>query len=134
MSAGLRVGDAERDRAAAALSEHAALCRLYPEEHAERLDAVWTARTEGDLAVVFHDLPGHALERPGATPVRPGPRRRPGPGWHPVPFVPLAVVLVVLSVLTHLPFWVAILFVGCGLFSRARRASRRTSSRASAAW
>lgn len=118
MSDGLRVGDAERDRAAAEVTEHAALGRLDPEEHAERLDAVWTARTRGDLAVVFHDLPGHDV-------VPPGPGRRPGPGWRPVPFVPIAVVLVVLSVLTHLPFWVLISFVGCGFFSRARRSSRR---------
>ncbi|MDO9456235.1 DUF1707 domain-containing protein [Nocardioides sp.] len=130
----LRVGDVERERAAASLAEHAAVGRLDPEEHAERLDAVWTARTQGDLAVLFDDLPGQGAQLTQHHPHQAGPGRRPGPGWRPVPFVPLAILLVVLSVVTHLPFWVGIFFLGCGLFSRARRASRRTSSPASASW
>lgn len=123
MSEHLRVGDVERDRAAADLAGHAAVGRLDPEEHAERLDAIWTARTQGDLAVVFHDLPGQA----GAVDHAPGPGRRPCPGWRPVPFVPVAVLLVVLSVLTHLPLWLVLLPLGCGLLSRARHASRRAA-------
>lgn len=128
MSDGLRIGDVERERAAADLAEHAGLGRLDPDEHAERLDAVWSARTRGDLAVLFHDLPRQAVERPS------GPAQR---GWRPVPFVPVAVLLVVLSIVTGLPFWIAIVVVGCGLFRRAHRSSaarRRTSSPASAAW
>jgi hypothetical protein len=38
-----------------------------------------------------------------------------------VPFLPVVAVLVVLSVVTPLPFWILIFFVGCGLFSRRRR-------------
>ncbi|MEO9322524.1 DUF1707 domain-containing protein [Nocardioides sp. C4-1] len=131
MNDGLRIGDVERERAAAALAEHAGQGRLDPDEHAERLDAVWSARTRGDLDVLFHDLPAQVVERDRRA-YPPG-----RPGWRPVPFVPIAVALVVLSVVTGLPFWIAILFVGCGLFRRARRSSaarRRTSSPASPAW
>lgn len=110
---GQRVGDVERDQAAADLGEHFALGRLTADEHAERLDAAWTARTRADLDLLFHDLPTVA---PWA------PARRPA-GWRPVPFVPIAVLLVVLSVLTHLPFWLAILAVGGVCFARARRRS-----------
>jgi hypothetical protein len=132
---GLRVGDADRDRAAADLGEHFALGRLSADEHAERVDAAWTARTRADLDVLFHDLP---VARPTASPVPwAGAERRQRPrGWRPVPFVPLAILLVVLSVVTGAPFWVAIFVLGCGLFSRAHRrlGPRRTSSPASAAW
>ena len=107
----LRVGDSERDAAAADLAEHVALGRLTPEEHAERLDAVWSARTRADLDVLFHDLPQAA---PWAEP-----RRR--TGWRPVPFVPIVLVLVLLSALTHLPLWLAAFAVGGVCFARARR-------------
>lgn len=95
MSPDLRVGDAERDAALAALGEHFAVGRLTREEYDERAEAVWTARTRGDLAVLFADLPDGSRRR--ATPAR---RHRSVP----VPLVPLLVGLVVLSALTHLPF------------------------------
>ena len=41
-------------------------------------------------------------------------------GWQPVPFLPVAALLIVLSIVTHLPFWILIFFVGCGLFARRR--------------
>ncbi|MFB9315674.1 DUF1707 SHOCT-like domain-containing protein [Nocardioides plantarum] len=119
----LRVGDAERDRAAADLGEHFALGRLSADEHAERLDAVWTARTRADLDLVFHDLPTQQAPPP------PGAGRPARPGWRPMPFVPLAILLVVLSAITHLPLWIGIILLGCGLFRRAHR-RRRTWSRA----
>lgn len=113
MSDATRLSDGDRDRAAAELSEHYAQGRLDAEEHAERLDAIWTARTRADLDPIFEDLPRAVVERPA--------RGRRG-GWHSVPFVPVAAVLIVLSVLTHLPFWILILFVGCGLFTRRAHA------------
>lgn len=113
----LRIGDADRDRASADLGGHFAEGRLSAEEHAERLDAVWTARTQADLTPIFEDLPS----QPRPTPARSRPRGRPGPPWRAVPFLPIAIVLVVLSVVTHLPFWILILFIGCGLFSHRRR-------------
>lgn len=118
-SAGFRISDADREQAASDLSEHYAEGRLTHDEHAERLDAIWTARTHADLAPIFEDLPPqHRTGRGLARPTREGRR------WHGVPFLPVVAVLVGLSILTHLPFWILIFFVGCGLFSRRARASR----------
>jgi hypothetical protein len=110
----IRLSDAERDRAAAELADHYAEGRLTTDEHAERLDAIWSARTRADLTAIFEDLPRRAPERPVG--------RR---GWRPVPFLPIVALLVILSIVTHLPFWNLIFFVGCGLFARRRaRVSR----------
>jgi hypothetical protein len=62
----LRIGDAERTAAADELAEHYAQGRLSTEEHHERLDRVWAARTPSDLAPVFSDLPGSAYQSPPA--------------------------------------------------------------------
>jgi hypothetical protein len=56
-SRSVRVGDSERDAAAAALSDHFALGRLDRDEFTDRLDAALAARTRGDLERVFADLP-----------------------------------------------------------------------------
>jgi len=120
-----RLSDADRDRASAQLVEHYAEGRLDAEEHAERLDAIWTARVAADLEPIFHDLPRQAPER--------HPRGRRSRGWRPVPFVPIAALLIVLSVVTHLPFWILIFFLGCGLFTRRAHTwhgGRSTSLRA----
>jgi hypothetical protein len=100
----LRVSDPEREAAAADLGEHYALGRISTEEHAERLERIWSARTRGDLAAVFADLPSLRATAPtgpagpsGATRWRGGPRRP--------AFLLLGILgLVVLSAITHLPF------------------------------
>lgn len=114
----LRISDAEREQAAADLSEHYAVGRLSHDEHAERLDAVWTARTRADLEPIFEDLP---TQRPTGSLARPPRARSP---WHSLPFLPVMAALIVLSMLTNEPFWILIFFVGCGLFSRRMRAAR----------
>lgn len=53
----LRAADADRDRAAAVLGGALATGRLTSAEHAERLDAVYAAKTMGDLAPLVRDLP-----------------------------------------------------------------------------
>jgi hypothetical protein len=116
MSDRIRLSDADRDRAAAELAEHYAEGRLTTDEHAERLDAIWTARTRADLAPIFDDLPRRAPEPPARG-------RRPRGS---VPFVPIAAALIVLSILTHLPFWILIFFIGCGLFTRRRARAWRS--------
>jgi hypothetical protein len=58
---GLRIGDAERDAAAADLGEHYAAGRLTLDELHQRLDAVFAARTVGQLTRIMADLPGSAL-------------------------------------------------------------------------
>jgi hypothetical protein len=95
-----RISDADRDRAIDRLSEHYAAGRLDKDEFDERSDAVWTAKTEGDLAPVFADL-----APPRGTPSS---RRGFGPwgrrGWFPLPFFPVLFVLIALTVVTHIPF------------------------------
>ena len=60
----VRVGDADRDAAAAALGEHFAHGRLTRDELNARLDAPLTARTHGELSDATRDLPDlHARSR-----------------------------------------------------------------------
>ncbi|MFD0317056.1 DUF1707 SHOCT-like domain-containing protein [Streptomyces flavalbus] len=83
----LRASDADRDRIADILRDALAEGRLTAEEHAERVEGVYRARTVGELAPLVRDLPGgqdrqprpsapsyaHAPGRPaaGAIPVDP---------------------------------------------------------------
>ena len=60
----VRIGTAEREAAASALSEHFAAGRLDQDELEERLDRAYAAKTAADLEPLFQDLP-----RP-ASPVR----------------------------------------------------------------
>ena len=53
----LRIGDAERDAAAADLGEHYVAGRLSLDELHHRLGAVFSARTYGQLTRVMADLP-----------------------------------------------------------------------------
>jgi hypothetical protein len=72
----MRVGDAERDAAAADLGEHYTAGRLSLDELHERLEAVFAAKTFGQLARIMSDLPGPGrltgLARPLMPPVLPG--------------------------------------------------------------
>jgi uncharacterized protein DUF1707 len=122
----LRLSDAERDRAAAELADHYAQGRLSVEEHGQRLDQVWAARTRGDLLPVFRDLPGgtyggQVAPRPGWTGWRAGrggaPRRRGAPA----PLLVLLVVLMVFTVVTHLPIIVIGLLAWVLFANRHRR-------------
>lgn len=115
MNEHLRISDADRDRAAARLADHYAEGRITTDEHAERLDAIWTARTGADLRPIFEDLPLPVAPPPVRQHHRPGRTRGRG-----VPFWPAVAVLVLLSVVTELPFWILIFVIGCGLFSRRR--------------
>jgi hypothetical protein len=92
----LRIGDAERTAAADELAEHYAQGRLSTEEHHERLDRIWAARTASDLAPVFDDLPGSAYRVPKTYATADGPgagtdrprtgRPYPGPPFGRPPF------------------------------------------------
>ncbi len=53
----IRASDAEREQAAAALREHFAAGRLDEDELAQRLEAVYAARTRDELLAVHDDLP-----------------------------------------------------------------------------
>ena len=82
----MRIGDAERDAAAADLGEHFTAGRLNLEELHERLEAVFAAKTFGQLARIMSDLPGPGrlpgLARLARHPATPGMPARP---WMPVP-------------------------------------------------
>jgi Flp pilus assembly protein TadB len=133
----LRIGDAEREAAARELGEHFALGRIDAEEHTERLEQIWTARTAADLAPAFRDLPRpRAVQqppRPSAT-VRPAEAER---GWRPqIPRMPflfkalLAIVLVWWGF--HHPLFLlvaAVVYVVCvRRFVRRRRWHGRSGS------
>lgn len=60
----LRIGDAERDVAAADLGEHYVAGRLTLDELHERLGSVFSAKTSGQLTRVMADLP--RLRHPAA--------------------------------------------------------------------
>jgi hypothetical protein len=72
VTTGQRIGDAERERAATALSDHFAAGRIDREEFDVRLTAAYEARTAADLEPLFLDLPPSR----GATPVPASTRRR----------------------------------------------------------
>ena len=56
-NADLRASDEQRDRAAQEIREHFAAGRLSDEELSERVQAVYAARTEGELKSLLADLP-----------------------------------------------------------------------------
>lgn len=122
----VRMGDAERSQASAELGEHYAQGRLTTEEHAERLDQIWAARTRGELGPIFADLPGGTSLRPapayaaGGRPARSGAVGAAGRRFRglPTPVVAVLVVLIVVAVIAHLP----LILLGLGVwFLLARR-------------
>ena len=92
----LRISDADREAAVDLLGEQYALGRLTRDEFDERSDAVWSAKTQGDLAPIFADLPVRPPAGLG--------RRRGSLGAAPPALVagcrslPVLIVLVVLTV------------------------------------
>jgi len=63
----LRASDADRDTAAAVVNNAMAEGRLTTEEHSDRLDAIYAAKTHAELVPLLEDLPGHAAARLPAT-------------------------------------------------------------------
>jgi Domain of unknown function (DUF1707) len=87
----MRVGDAEREAAAAEVREHFASGRLTQDELNQRLDQTFAAKTRGDLDAVFTDLPsarGRDAAAEGARSTAGGgyggrtPLGRPGQQWN----------------------------------------------------
>jgi uncharacterized protein DUF1707 len=79
-AAAMRISDADRDRAASVLGGALAEGRLTAEEHAERLDVIFAAKTHADLVPVVRDLPGAAavLEPAAAAALEPAIGAEPG--------------------------------------------------------
>ncbi|WP_329088548.1 DUF1707 domain-containing protein [Actinomadura citrea] len=76
----MRAGDADRERVAQVLRDAAGDGRLTLDELEERLDAVYSAKTYGELAPITRDLPGPG----GAMPPLP----LSGTDWRPVEGAP----------------------------------------------
>ncbi|MFC0627898.1 DUF1707 SHOCT-like domain-containing protein [Kribbella deserti] len=118
----VRIGDAERDEAVTALSEHFVAGRLTQEEFEERSDQATRARYVGELSPLFDDLPEPAESTVAMAPRSPGSRpdqRRFRAGPPPfVMFAPILVVgLVVAAVVLSAP-WLLWMFFWIALFSR----------------
>jgi hypothetical protein len=77
--AAIRASDADRDRIADILRDALAEGRLDAEEHSERIEAVYRAKTVGELEPIVQDLPT-TRRRPDATSYAYGPEESPGPG------------------------------------------------------
>jgi hypothetical protein len=65
----VRASDADRDRIADILREALAEGRLDAEEHSERIDAVYRAKTRGELEPLVRDLPAGREQRDGEEPL-----------------------------------------------------------------
>ncbi|MEV7993681.1 DUF1707 domain-containing protein [Streptomyces sp. NPDC086077] len=74
----LRASDADRDHFADILREALAEGRLSAEEHAERVEGVYTAKTVGELEPYVRDLPG--VHQARATPGYASAPQRPSAG------------------------------------------------------
>lgn len=128
----LRIGDREREAAAAALGEHFVEGRITREEYDERSAVVWSARTEADLRPVFADLPGPHHARLGharpamAAPRTARPRRTPQPapaGGFRLPLLP--VFLIVIGMVVLLDGWPVLLLAAVFWWVVVRRVLRR---------
>jgi Domain of unknown function (DUF1707) len=113
MSPDLRIGDADRERAADRLRQAAAEGRLAPEELEERLEAAFAARTEAELVPLVADLP--------PDPARPAPRRRAaGRRGELRAFAATSILLVAIWALTGAGyFWPVWPILGWGVFVMA---------------
>jgi hypothetical protein len=87
----VRVGDADRERVAVLLRDHAAAGRLESDELEERLGRVYAARYGSDLEATLVELPA---DRPATRPAALRPRRT-------APVLPLAIAaLIALAAIT----------------------------------
>jgi hypothetical protein len=97
----LRASDADRDRAATVINNALAEGRLTAEEHSDRLDAIYAAKTQADLVPMLEDLPAAGTATDPAVPA-PGPVAESRPSgriiaifggatrkgaWHPEPVI-----------------------------------------------
>ncbi len=73
----VRIGNAERDRAAELLGEHFRAGRLNVVEYDERVGAAYAAQTEADLRPLFVDLPtAQAARAPAPSTIRAWPSQQ----------------------------------------------------------
>ncbi|HET6654372.1 MAG TPA: DUF1707 domain-containing protein [Nocardioides sp.] len=147
----LRISDEEREAAVASLGEHYAAGRLTKDEYDERASVAFKARTASALRPLFVDLPGphpfaatprtgvprfgapgFAAAGFGATGGQPRPPAGPGrrPGFR-MPFMPLFLVLIGLSILFGTP-WLIFIGLGALWFAKLHRRGSAWSGHGSA--
>jgi hypothetical protein len=121
LAAGQRIGDAERERAATALSEHFAAGRLDRSEFDVRLDAAYAALTSADLQPLFADLPGPTPLPASVTP-RDSRGRRPRAVFFVPPILPILLLIGIVTIATdgRFPFFIFPLLWLTGAFRRRR--------------
>lgn len=136
----LRIGDAERDRAVAALGDHFVAGRLTQDEFEERSEQATKARYDDELAPLFADLPDEAavVQVAGRQPAWAAGRGRP-PSWvaqgRPPAFLfvlPFLMVGLVIASISFAAPWVLWVFFWIALFGgpmQHRRHHRHTQRR-----
>jgi hypothetical protein len=92
----IRVGDVERDAAAAELGDHYAAGRLTIDELHDRLGLVLSARTRADLTHVLADLP--TIRRPARPPAAASPPPREEPADHAGRLAAVALLMVAILI------------------------------------
>jgi hypothetical protein len=104
-NSGLRASDADRDAAAAVVNNALAEGRLTADEHSERLDAIYSAKTHSELVPLLADLPGQRGAVPATATAGPPAQSRHGSrivaifsgasrkgAWHPEPVMEVVTV------------------------------------------
>jgi hypothetical protein len=72
----VRASDQDREHAVRLLNEHAIMGRLTGDEHQQRIEAAYAARSLGDLAALMEDLPVRPVPATGRADRSYTPRRR----------------------------------------------------------
>ena len=122
-NAPLRIGDAERDRAIAALGDHFAAGRLNAEEFEQRVDQAIKARFNSDLEPLFVDLP-RTVEPTMDS--RSHHRQDAHLAWSPVVwFAPLIVICAVVAAVILSAPWLVWMFLWAFLITGFFRHRRR---------
>lgn len=130
----LRIGDAERNEVADALSQHFSAGRIDEAELKERLDRAMSAKTGVDLEGILADLPPLGDEAPSPSPVRAPVRHRGGPGalWLVLGIGLLALTTAPLRMGAWMWFprvpWVLFGIVALAVWRRSRRSRWRHGS------
>ena len=118
----VRIGDAERDRAIAALGDHFAAGRLNTEEFEERVDQAIRARFNDDLKPLFVDLP--RTPEPAMEP-RSDRQSDAHLAWSPIVWLaPLLVVCAVVTAVILSAPWLVWMFLWVFLITRLVRHRR----------
>jgi hypothetical protein len=129
----LRIGDSDREAAAALLREHYAQGRLTFEEFTQRLDATFAATTQGQLSRITRDLPHVGLPAAARPLAAAGPGRERSRQYRSAPPRGARLLPVILAVLAawlllvnlHLGFlWPGKLAILLAVFAAVRGAMR----------